>query len=135
VAANPLNWRRGLGTLPVAALIGGLFVVLVLMRDAVQNSETLSRAFVPLLSAVLTGLAVLAVLVAINVFKLVQHYRRQAAGSRLTARIVALFAVISLLPVGVVYYFSLGFLLRGIDSWFDVKIGRAMQEALVLNQA
>ncbi len=119
----------------MAVLIVGLFVVLVLMRDAVQNSETLSRAFVPLLSLVLTGLFLLAVLVVINVVKLVRRYRRQASGSRLTARIVILFALISLLPVGVVYYFSLGFLLRGIDSWFDVQIGRAMQDALLLNQA
>ncbi|WP_295399004.1 ATP-binding protein [uncultured Thiocystis sp.] len=126
---------RELGILPVAGLIVGLFVVLVLMRDAVQNSEALSRAFVPLLFAVLAGLLVLAVLVAVNVVKLVRRHRRQAAGSRLTARIVTLFALISLLPVGVVYYFSLGFLLRGIDSWFDVKIGRAMQDALLLNQA
>ena len=85
---------------------------------------------------VLAGLLVLAVLVLVNVVKLVRRYRRQAAGSRLTARIVVLlFALISLLPVGVVYYFSLGFLLRGIDSWFDVEIGRAMQDALTLNQA
>ncbi len=126
---------RELGILPVAALIGGLFVVLVLMRDAVENSEALSRAFVPLLFVVLVGLLLLAVLVVVNVVKLVRRHRRQAAGSRLTARIVILFAVISLLPVGVVYYFSLGFLLRGIDSWFDVKIGRAMQDALLLNQA
>lgn len=135
MALNPLSLRRGLGTIPVAILIVGLFVVLVLMRDAVQNSETLSRAFVPLLFMVLAGLLVLAVLVVVNIVKLVRRYRRQAAGSRLTARIVILFALISLLPVGVVYYFSLGFLLRGIDSWFDVKIGRAMQDALVLNQA
>jgi nitrogen fixation/metabolism regulation signal transduction histidine kinase len=135
VAYKALSWHRGLGTLPVALLILGLFVVLVLMRDAVENSETLSRAFLPLLSVVLTGLAVLAVLVAVNIVKLVRRYRRQAAGSRLTARIVVLFSLISLLPVGVVYYFSLGFLLRGIDSWFDVEIGRAMQDALVLNQA
>ena len=130
-----LRWHRGLGTLPVAGLIFGLFVVLVLMRDAVENSETLSRAFLPLLALVLTGLLALAVLVVVNIVKLVRRYRRQAAGSRLTARIVVLFALISLLPVGVVYYFSLGFLLRGIDSWFDVEIGRAMQDALVLNQA
>lgn len=135
VAINSLKRLGGLGTLPVAALIVGLFVLLVLMRDAVQNSESLSRAFVPLLSLVLVGLLALAVLVIVNVVKLVRRYRRQVAGSRLTVRIVALFAVISLLPVGVVYYFSLGFLLRGIDSWFDVKIGRAMQDALILNQA
>ncbi len=120
---------------PVAALVVALFVALVLMRDAIQNSEDLSRAFVPLLFAVLGGLLILAVLVVVNVVKLVRRYRRQAAGSRLTLRIVVLFILISLLPVGVVYYFSLGFLLRGIDSWFDVDIGRAMQDALVLNQA
>ncbi|WP_207162321.1 sensor histidine kinase [Thiocapsa imhoffii] len=126
---------RGLGALPVAVLILALFVVLVLMRDAVENSETLSRAFVPLLSVVFAGLSILAILVAVNIVKLARRYRQQVAGSRLTGRILLLFVMISLLPVGVVYYFSLGFLLRGIDSWFDVEIGQAMQDALVLNQA
>ena len=135
MAANPLRRLRGLGAVPVAALVIGLFVALVLMRDAVENSEELSRAFLPLLYLVLTGLLALAVLAVVNVVKLVRRYRRQAAGSRLTLRIVVLFVLISLLPVGVVYYFSLGFLLRGIDSWFDVEIGRAMQDALSLNQA
>jgi nitrogen fixation/metabolism regulation signal transduction histidine kinase len=130
-----LRRLRVLGAVPVAALVIGLFVALVLMRDAVENSEELSRAFVPLLFLVLGGLAALAVLVVVNVVKLVRRYRGQAAGSRLTLRIVVLFVLISLLPVGVVYYFSLGFLLRGIDSWFDVEIDRAMQDALDLNQA
>lgn len=135
MATDALRRLRGLGAVPVATLVVGLFVALVLMRDAVENSETLSRAFVPLLAWVLTGLLALVVLVVVNVVKLVRRYRRQAAGSRLTLRIVVLFVLISLLPVGVVYYFSLGFLLRGIDSWFDVEIGRAMQDALALNQA
>ncbi|MBK1694698.1 two-component sensor histidine kinase [Chromatium weissei] len=135
MAIAPLKRLRELGIVPVAILNIGLFIVLVLMRNAVENSETLSRAFVPLLFLVLTGLAVLALLVGVNIVRLVRRHRQQAAGSRLTARLVILFALISLLPVAVVYYFSLGFLLRGIDSWFDVKIGRAMQDALLLNQA
>jgi nitrogen fixation/metabolism regulation signal transduction histidine kinase len=135
MATDSLRRLRGLGAVPVAALVIGLFVALVLMRDAVENSEALSRAFVPLLFLVLAGLLALAVLAVVNVVKLVRRYRRQAAGSRLTLRIVVLFILISLLPVGVVYYFSLGFLLRGIDSWFDVEIDRAMQDALALNQA
>ncbi len=135
MAPHPLKNLRVLGTVPIAGLIIGLFVALVLMRDAIENSEDLSRAFVPLLFTVLGGLLILAVLVVVNVVKLVRRYRRQAAGSRLTLRIVILFVLISLLPVGVVYYFSLGFLLRGIDSWFDVEIGRAMQDAIALNQA
>jgi nitrogen fixation/metabolism regulation signal transduction histidine kinase len=128
------RWRS-VGALPAAALLVGLFVALDLMSDAVQRSEELSRAFVPLLFLVLAGLVALVATVAVNVVRLVRRYREQAAGSRLTARIVALFALISLLPVAVVYYFSLGFLLRGIDAWFDVEIDRAMQDALTLNQA
>jgi nitrogen fixation/metabolism regulation signal transduction histidine kinase len=135
MAPGTLSRLRGLGAIPVAALVLGLFVALALMRDAVENSEALSRAFVPLLFMVLAGLLALVVLAAVNVVKLIRRYRRQAAGSRLTLRIVVLFVLISLLPVGVVYYFSLGFLLRGIDSWFDVEIDRAMQDALALNQA
>lgn len=135
MAANPLMKRRIISTVPVTILLIALFVALVLMTDAIQNSEDLSRAFVPLLFIVLGGLFIMAVLVVVNIVKLLRRYRNQAAGSRLTLRLVVLFGLISLLPVGVVYYFSLGFLLRGIDSWFDVEIGRAMQDALTLNQA
>jgi len=128
------QWR-GVGAVTAAALLVALFVALDLMSDAVQRSEELSRAFVPLLFLVLAGLVALVATVAVNVVRLVRRYRERAAGSRLTGRIVGLFALISLLPVGVVYYFSLGFLLRGIDAWFDVEIDRAMQDALTLNQA
>ena len=128
------RWRD-FGALSAAALLVALFVALDLMSDAVQRSEELSRAFVPLLFLVLAGLVALVVTVAVNVVRLLRRYRERAAGSRLTARLVVLFALISLLPVGVVYYFSLGFLLRGIDAWFDVEIDRAMQDALTLNQA
>jgi nitrogen fixation/metabolism regulation signal transduction histidine kinase len=135
MAPGALRRLRYPGIIPVAALLLVLFIVLDLMSSAVQRSSELSRAFVPLLTLVLLGLLALAVMVAVNVVKLVRRYRQQAAGSRLTGRIVVLFLLISLLPVGVVYYFSLGFLLRGIDSWFDVEIGRAMEDAIELNQA
>ncbi|MCB2263047.1 MAG: HAMP domain-containing protein [Candidatus Thiosymbion ectosymbiont of Robbea hypermnestra] len=123
------------GLLPVVVLVIGLFVVLDFMSDAVQNSEGLSRSFVPLLLLVLLGLLALTALVVVNVVKLIRRYRQQTTGSRLTGRILVRFAWISLLPVGIVYYYSLGFLLQGIDSWFDVEIDRAMKDAIALNQA
>jgi nitrogen fixation/metabolism regulation signal transduction histidine kinase len=143
MAAAPLSpssrpprrvWRHP-GAIGVGLLLLALLVALHLMSSAVQNSDALSRAFVPLLLVVLAGLAVLLAMVGFNVVRLINQRRRGAPGSRLTARIVLLFALISLLPVGVVYYYSLGFLLRGIDSWFDVEIDSAMTDALALNQA
>ncbi|MGB5834326.1 MAG: two-component sensor histidine kinase, partial [Thiohalocapsa sp.] len=139
MAANALiplrRWVAHPGAIGVGLLLAALLVALHLMSNAVQNSESLSRAFVPLLTVVLIGLFALALMVGVNVIRLVMSYRRQAAGSRLTARIVFLFALIALVPLGVVYYYSLGFLLRGIDSWFDVEIDSAMEDALTLNQA
>jgi len=123
------------GAIAVGVLLVILMVALHLMTNAVQNSEALSRIFVPLLVLVLLGLLVLALLVSVNSVRLVRALRRQAAGSRLAARLLAMFALISLLPVGVVYYYSLTFLMRGIDSWFDVEIDSAMEDALTLNQA
>lgn len=123
------------GAIAVGVLLLILLVALHLMTSAVQNSEALSRIFVPLLAVVLIGLLVLALLVGANSIRLVGALRRQSAGSRLAARLLAMFALISLLPVGVVYSYSLSFLMRGIDSWFDVEIDTAMEDALSLNQA
>jgi nitrogen fixation/metabolism regulation signal transduction histidine kinase len=123
------------GAIAVGLLLAILLAALHLMTSAVQNSEALSHVFVPLLSLVLAGLAALALLVGVNLVRLVRELRRQAAGSRLSARLLGMFALISLLPVGVVYYYSLSFLIRGIDSWFDVEIDSAMEDALTLNQA
>jgi len=127
-------WRH-LGAFGATLLLLSLLVALDLMSAAVHNSEALSRAFLPLLFLVFIGLTVLAATVIVHVVRLIGGYRRQASGSRLTGRMLGLFALVSLLPVGIVYYYSLGFLLRGIDSWFDVEIDRAMEDALALNRA
>ncbi len=140
MALAPLmqGFRRRLrnpGLWPVALFLGLVLTALHLMTHAVQNSEELSRIYVPLLALVILGLLVLAAMLVVSLFKLVRRYRRQAAGSRLTGRLVAAFALVAVIPVGIVYYYSLGFLTRGIDSWFDVRIDQAMEDALELNKA
>lgn len=122
-------------TLPVAALLLLLLVALHLMSSAVQNAEQLNRLYLPLLLFILFGLVALVALVAVNVVQLVASYRRHVAGSRLTLRMVLLFALLALVPVSVVYFYSQQFLLHGIDSWFDVQIDSAMEDALQLSRA
>ena len=121
--------------LPVGILLTLMMLALHLMSSAVQNTEELSRLFVPLLLATALGLFALVIMVAINLSQLVSRYRQQAAGSRLTLRMVAIFVVISVVPVTVVFYYSQQFLMQGIDSWFDVQIDQAMESALDLSHA
>ncbi len=127
--------RKYTGILPVLLLLALVLVSLHFMSGALQSREELSRLFIPLLVASVLGLFSLIVVVGVNIVQLVIRYRRQASGSRLTLRIAAMFVVISLAPVAVVYYYSQQFLMQGVDSWFDVQIDQAMEDALSLSKA
>ncbi|MES9856965.1 MAG: ATP-binding protein [Sedimenticola sp.] len=123
------------GILPVVLLLVMVLASLHFMSGALQSREELSRLFIPLLFVSVLGLFTLVVLVGVNITQLVLRYRRQATGSRLTLKIAAMFVVISLAPVAVVYYYSQQFLMQGVDSWFDVQIDQAMEDALGLSKA
>jgi nitrogen fixation/metabolism regulation signal transduction histidine kinase len=123
------------GAWAVVGLLLALLVALHLMSNAVQDAEGLSRMFVPLLIFVVSGLAIMVVLILVSSFRLWQEYRRQAAGSRLTLRMLVIFMLLSLSPVAVVYYYSVDILLQGIDRWFDVDVGAAVDDSLALSQA
>jgi len=121
--------------LPMTVLLVLLLTALHLMATAVQNSAELNRLYIPLLLFSIFGLVVLVVMIAVQLIRLVRQYRRKKMGSRLTLRMVLLFVLLSLTPLSVVYYYSLDFLLQGIDSWFDVEIDQTMDDALELSQA
>ncbi len=121
--------------LPMTTLLVLLLVSLHLMTTAVQSSSELNRLYIPLLLFSIFGLIVLVVMITIQLVRLVRQYRRKKMGSRLTVRMVVLFVALSLMPLSVVYYYSLDFLLRGIDSWFDVQIDQTMDDALELSRA
>ena len=127
--------RLTTGPLPVSVLLAMVLLFLHLMSNAVQNTEELNRLFVPLLIASTLGLFAMVLLVGVNIVRLFMRYRQQAAGSRLTLRMVVVFVVLSLAPVTVVFYYSQQFLLQGIDSWFNVQVDQAMEDALGLSRA
>jgi len=127
--------RRGFSALAVGVLSLLLLSALHLMSNAIQHASEMSQFFVPLLVFTVGGLVVLAGLITFNLIRLFLDYRRQAAGSRLTARMVLVFVLVTLTPVSVVYYYSMLFLNRGIDSWFTVEIDTAMERSVDLSKA
>ena len=81
------------------------------------------------------GLATLAVLLAIKLARLVRDYRRHIPGSRLKGRTVAIFSLLAVAPILVVYYFSLQFLNHGIDSWFALEVSQGLKDTRELSTA
>jgi len=133
--APPTLNRSLRGISPMLLLFLLLLVSLYFMSDATHNSEKFGQLYSVLLLTNAFGLIVLAVLIGTNLFWLVRQYHMGAAGSRLTARLAGMFVVLAVLPVSVVYYFSLQSLKNGIDSWFDVQVEQSLEDALELSRS
>ena len=123
-----------IGIWPMLLLFCMLLVSLSLMSDATHNSERFGQLYSWLLLINALGLIVLVGMIGTNLYWLVSQYRARAAGAKLTYRLVVTFVILAVVPVAVVYYFSLQFLQRGIDSWFDVQIEEALDDALELSR-
>lgn len=118
----------------LAALgLGG--VLLFLLAAASGNTPAFAR-FYPLLLAVNVAIAaVLAVLVIAVIVRLVRRLRQGRFGARLTARLAVAFALIGVAPGVLIYVVSVQFLSRSIESWFDVRVDRALESGLTLARA
>ncbi len=101
---------------------------------AAQKGQIGGQWFSALLLVNVVGIIILLLFVVANFFRLLRQYQKRVMGSRLMMRLVALFLLLTCLPIGVVYYFSAQFLSKGVDSWFDVKIEQALGDALLLGQ-
>jgi nitrogen fixation/metabolism regulation signal transduction histidine kinase len=127
--------RLSLGLLPMAVIFVLLLASLYVMGDAARNSARFERLYVWLLLINTVGLVFLAVLIGAKLYQAVRQAVNREPGSRLTLKLVLIFVVLALAPVSVVYYFSMKFLDEGIDSWFDVRVEKALEDALELSRS
>ena len=112
----------------------GLVALFLLSRSA-QNSDDFNRLHIVILSINVIGVLVLFMLLVGNLARLLREYRTNVPGARLKARIVGMFVGLAVLPLLVVFYFSVQFINRGIDSWFNVEVEEGLDSALELSRA
>ena len=120
----------------IAVAIAAVLVAvsLYLLASASANTELFSDSY-PYLIAVNGMVAVaLAAAVIYQLVRLRREYRAQRFGSRLKYRMIMMFALMALLPGLVVYAVSLQFVVRSIESWFDVRVDSALEGGLALGQ-
>jgi nitrogen fixation/metabolism regulation signal transduction histidine kinase len=119
-------------------LIGGLAlagVLLFVLTSASGNSQAFERNYPILLAANGAIALVLFVLVAALALRLVRRVRARRFGARLMARFAIAFALMGVLPGVLVYVVSSQFLLRSIESWFNVEVEGALESGLALGRA
>jgi nitrogen fixation/metabolism regulation signal transduction histidine kinase len=119
----------------IVTLFGLILLSLQLMSTATQESSELSDMYSWLVLGNSLGSFVLFILIGFNVYSLARELKKREAGSRLTTRMISLFVLLAIAPATIVFYFSVQFLHQSIDSWFNVEIDKAMEDALELSQA
>jgi len=107
---------------------------LLLFSQIAENSDDFSQALQWILPINTVGISVLAVLIVLNVVRLVHDYRKHVPGVRLRTRMVLLLVVLAITPLIVVYVFSVAFINRGIDNWFSLDVEEGLGNALRLSQ-
>jgi len=125
--------RKRTYLLPAAALLSLLFS-LYLMSHATQSSSQFNDLFSSLIVINVIGTLILFGLLIANIRQLCRQFKNKVIGSRITAKVVLLFFAISVIPTGIVFYFSNQLLHQSIDSWFDAKIDDAVQDSLTLSR-
>ncbi len=110
-------------------------VLLFLLASASGNTAFFERNY-PLLLAVngvIAGLLFLLVLLLVR--RLVKRLRQGRFGARMMMRFSIAFALMGVLPGVLIYVVSTQFLARSIESWFDVRVDRALDSGLTLGRA
>jgi nitrogen fixation/metabolism regulation signal transduction histidine kinase len=123
-------WTRRL--ILLASLAG--LVLLVLLLASTRNTDALAASLPWLVGLNAAVLLLVVGLVAAQLRDLGQRRRSGAFGSRLMTRLVLLFSLMAVLPGALVYGVSVYFLRSSIDSWFDVRIERAIDGGLSLGR-
>ncbi|WP_322031540.1 PAS domain-containing sensor histidine kinase [Paraburkholderia sp. J76] len=109
-------------------------LLLVLLAAASANTEFFDRYYGWLYAAnIVVALIFLSVVTALMIV-IVVRLRRGKFGTRLLAKLAFFFALVGVVPGGIIYIVSYQFVSRSIESWFDVNVETALTAGLNLGR-
>ncbi len=127
-----LSFHRMKWVVALVVLSGG--ALLYLLSAATANTSLFSEHY-PRLLAVGAGVALaLMGLISYQLWTLYGKLRDRVFGSKLTLKLVIVFALMAVLPGTLVYGVSVRFLSNSIESWFDVNVDNALTAGLDLGR-
>jgi len=110
-------------------------VMLFLLATASANTALFERHYQLLIVFNASVVLLLMGVVGYQLNGLRQRYRAKVFGSRLAFRLVLVFSLMIVLPGALLYGVSVQFLGKSIESWFDVKVDKALESGLNLGRA
>ncbi|MGE5489811.1 MAG: ATP-binding protein [Actinomycetota bacterium] len=117
----------------LAATVGAIIWFLLLLSTAANATLFTSHYSLLVFLNVLLAAAMVS-LVGWQLRSLWRDYRAQVFGARLKLRLMMMFGVVAVLPGALVYGVSVQFVTRSIESWFDVRVEKALESGLALGR-
>ncbi len=114
----------------IGAGLGG--VTLFLLATAGANTEFFERRYRILLGINIIFVLFLMIIVGFLLLRFRRRLKSGVFGSRLALRLLLIFSLMAILPGALVYTVSVQFLGKSIESWFDVKVDRALEGGISL---
>ena len=109
-------------------------MLLFLLATASANTAWFARNYPLLLGFNGIAAAALFGLVSLQLRSLWRDHRNGIFGSKLKLRLLAMLALMAVLPGVLVYGVSMQFAVKSIDSWFDVRVDSALEDGLSLGR-
>ncbi len=106
-----------------------------LLTITTQLGALFGGYYTALLIVNVIGIVLLSGFILAALIRLWREFKERTLGSRLTFRFLMTSILLAALPLIVMYYFAVQFLSKGIDSWFDVRIEQALDDALLLGRS
>ena len=133
--ATPQKRRRARRwtAVAVSALLGAVALVLLfLLAQATGHRQLYERYFSVLLVLNIVVAAVLALIIAWGIWRLLRRLWLGKFGSHLLIKLAAIFALVGVAPGVLIYAVSYQFVSRSIEAWFDVRVEGALDSGLTL---
>ena len=116
------------------AITGAGLVLAFLLSIATNNPNLYERHYVWLFWVNVVVATLLVLVICIAAARLLMRVSRGKFGSRLLLKLAAIFALVGVVPGVLIYTVSYQFVSRSIESWFDVKVERALDAGLNLGK-
>ena len=118
----------------VALIASVALVMMFLLAQATNNREIYERNYQRLFVANMVAAAVLLVVLCWLSWRMWLRLRRGKFGSRLLLKLALVFTLVASVPGALLYLVAYQFVSQSIESWFDVKVERALNAGLSLGQ-
>ncbi|MEQ1705565.1 MAG: PAS domain-containing sensor histidine kinase [Rickettsiales bacterium] len=131
-----VEWlRRNLLLIAVVAVCISLLVTYSIMYNAPTNFGMKPKRMMTLLAVNVGLFALIIAIIATRIFWLWRTIRAGSSGTKLQKRIVLMFSLVTISPAIVVSIFSALFFNLGIQTWFNERVQRTVEESRVVAEA